>query len=108
MYLIFLKLGKLLRPKNIRNTKTKNKNNYTLKNKVILKQRINIEHKISIFKQYNRLYKRNDRYISPFINFIYLTSLILLDKLRVRRTLQGPKGPVNIIDNYVINIDNVL
>ena len=76
-----LKLGKLLRPKNIRNTKSKNINNYTLKNKVILKQRINIEHKISIFKQYNRLYKRNDRYISPFINFIYLTSLILLDKL---------------------------
>ena len=70
-----------MRHKNIRNTKTKNKNNYTLKNKVILKQRINIEHKISIFKQYNRLYKRNDRYISPFINFIYLTSLILLDKL---------------------------
>ena len=78
-----LKLGKLLRPKNIRNTKSKikNINNYTLKNKVILKQRINIEHKISIFKQYNRLYKRNDRYISPFINFIYLTSLILLYKL---------------------------
>ena len=50
------------------------------------------------------------RYISPFINFIYLTSLILLDKLRVRRTplREGTKEPVNIIDNYYLIIINNL
>ena len=52
--------------------------------------------------QCTRRAKRTRRYISPFINFIYLTFLILSDKLRVRRTplREGPKGPVNIIDNY--------
>lgn len=74
-----LKLKQLIRCKNKRNSKKYYK--YTLKEKVILGERINVEHKFAMYKQYNKLYKRTDRQLITFSSYLFLASLIIIDKL---------------------------
>jgi len=78
-------LGKLITNKNKRNCKNKellNKLNLSKYEKKQLKTRFIIEHTNNRIKQFKRINIRYDKYSNMFINFIYLSSIILLlDKI---------------------------
>ena len=76
---IDLKLGKLITPKNIRNSKTSNIE-INLYEKLLLKKRISIEHTINKYKQFKRCQLRYDKNIKTFNSFIFMVSLIILIK----------------------------
>jgi hypothetical protein len=69
----YWKLGKLVTPKNKRN----NINELSLYEKLLLQNRIKIEHTIGKYKQYKRIYLRYDRYIKLYESFLHLTSLMI-------------------------------
>ena len=72
-----INLGSLIRCRNKRKSKHLC-NNLSLKDKVILKQRIKVDHTMAIYKQYNRLCIRYDKSRICFLNYVYLASLILI------------------------------
>ena len=76
-----IKFGKLLVAKNKRNIKNKIKLEsikLSLEEKKILKKRIKIEHTNAHLKQYKRISIRYDKYISHYINFIYLACINII------------------------------
>ena len=76
-----IKFGKLLAAKNKRNIKNKIKLEsikLSLEEKKILKKRIKIEHTNAHLKQYKRISIRYDKYISHYINFIYLACINII------------------------------
>ena len=76
-----IKFGKLLAAKNKRNIKNKIKLEsikLSLEEKKILKKRIKIEHTNAHLKQYKRVSIRYDKYISHYINFIYLACINII------------------------------
>ena len=79
--LIEIKFGKLLAAKNKRNIKDKIKLEaikLSLDEKNLLKKRIKIEHTNAHLKQYKRLSIRYDKYISHYVNFIYLACINII------------------------------
>jgi hypothetical protein len=76
-----LNLGKLITPKNKRNSKiTTNCENTNIYEFLLLKKRISIEHIINNYKQLRRCQLRYDKYIKSFNSFVYLASLSILIK----------------------------
>ena len=75
-----INFGRLLVPRNKRNTKNKNKLLPVEKN--LLKLRINIEHKNAHLKQYKRISIRYDRYYCNYLVFLHLACIdIILKKI---------------------------
>jgi len=78
-----LNFGKIITPKNKRNTKDKEKINQLKLNtseKILLKNRIKIEHTNAKLKQYRRISSRYDRYIKNYKVFVLLGCLDILLK----------------------------
>jgi hypothetical protein len=95
-----LKLGQLLTGTNNRNTfycvaiksiriacdpDTKNielinGRKHKLKERLLLKTRINIEHIINEYKKYKRLKIRNDKYIKNYKSYLYLATIAIIIK----------------------------
>jgi len=78
-----INFGRLLVPRNKRNTKNKNKlDSYKLLSveKKLLKLRINIEHKNEHLKQYRRLSIRYDKYYCNYLVFLHLACIDIILK----------------------------
>ena len=75
-----LKIGKLLTPKNKRNTKNKIKNQkLDFTEKMILNKRISVEHTINRYKQFKRLNNRYDKKSKNFQTFLFIASLLIFN-----------------------------
>jgi transposase len=77
------KIGVLLTPKNIRNTKNTEKiksNQLSLEQKLLLNKRILVEHTINRYKQFKRLNNRYDKKSENFKTFLFIASLIIVNK----------------------------
>jgi len=76
-----IKFGKLLAVRNKRNIKNKYKLELiklSPEEKKLLKKRIKIEHINAQLKQYKRISIRYDKYISNYINFVYLACINII------------------------------
>jgi hypothetical protein len=76
-----IKFGKLLAARNKRNIKNKYKLELiklSPEEKKLLKKRIKIEHINAQLKQYKRISIRYDKYISNYINFVYLACINII------------------------------
>jgi transposase len=73
-----MKLGILVRNRNKR--RRSKRIELDLRERVILKTRILVEHKFAQYKQYKRLHTRVDRSLAAFKTFVFLASLIFIDK----------------------------
>jgi hypothetical protein len=73
-----MNLGTLVRCYNKRRSFKKKKN--SLIEKVILNNRIKVEHKFAQYKQYKRLNSRMDKSLDAFKSYVFLASLIMIDK----------------------------
>jgi len=78
-----LKMGQLLTGNNNRNTKNINLINgrkHKLKERMLLKTRINIEHTINEYKKCKRIKIREDKYIKNYKSYLYLATIYIVIK----------------------------